>query len=436
MLAHTTYTQPFTLIIFGATGDLAKKKLFPDLFTLFRENRISSKAKIIGYGRSPLSQEEFREELRKEVWGAEEDKTLVQQFLSAISYTQGTYTDTNSISHLLEEHKKTLSTLAPLLYYFALPAHVVEQWSTQLCHSTEKEIQPLFLIEKPFGTSEDHASELFHHFMDCIGEKQLYLVDHYLGKSAVQSILHLRHANPILTHLLKGPYIEKIEIRALEKDDVENRLGYYDKMGALKDMVQSHLLQLIALLLMDIPKTLDPTHMAREKAAILNALLPDQTQPVYFGQYTGYGVVGSTTETSIKATVRLDRSEWSHIPITLETGKKLKEKRTDIVITFKDTTQINKNPNQIIIEIAPSESLKFTMTNHYNGFEDTTPVEVATTSSLSCHGDDCLPEHGRLILEALHKRKISFSSMEEVLAGWRLVAALEKIKEKIGIQTY
>ncbi len=393
-----------TLIIFGASGDLAKLKLFPAIKELKAQNRLPAEFQIIGFARSP--------------------KPKTQN----IDYIQGDYTN-------LEDFKKLKAQIKHkhILSYFAVPPNIFQPIVQNLA---EAKIKTKLILEKPFGENAKTSKELFHFISKYFYEKDIYLLDHYLGKNAVKSLLHLRHENRILNLMMKGAEIANIQISALETIGIEERGGYFDQVGALKDMLQSHLLQILALITMSIPITEDEHSLHQEKENILSSLKFEASQKnLTLGQYASYTKEknipkNSKTETFVAAKLFINRESWYQVPIYIRTGKKLSTRKTYITIELKKFPFQDKKtePNRLIFILQPDEEIQI----HLTGQEKI----QHTKTSLSCEGDRCLSEYSFLIREALRSRKKYFLTINEIIAAWEITDQILSLMKKIKTAKY
>ncbi|MBI4232605.1 hypothetical protein HY605_05205, partial [Candidatus Peregrinibacteria bacterium] len=264
----------------------------------------------------------------------------------------------------------------------------------------------------------------------------VYLLDHYLGKTAVQSILSLRHSNRILNLMMKGPEVANIQITAFEKVGVTSRAGYFNEVGTIKDMVQSHLLQILALVAMSIPITDKPDSLHREKNNILSALkFNENSKNIVLGQYSSYQKEkdipkNSHTETFVATRLFIDRESWYKTPIYIRTGKKLNEKHTYVVVelTKFGFQPKDEEPNRLIFELQPSERIDIRLVNKHG--ETSKYEEISTSDSLACEGDDCLSEHGLLLLDVIRKRRLHFLSFQEIISSWQLTDSIIRFVKK------
>lgn len=439
--------KPFALTIFGASGDLAKLKLFPSLFALAEQNRLPKNFCIVGFSRKKMTQEEFREQFlssvqiaceRKEVNGDFCQK-VITDLLANTYYFQGQYDKKEDFVR----YRKFLKEIAPKeedwvhAGYFSVPPNTFHPIIQNLAETRERENENIrIILEKPFGEDTQSATELFHFISQYFESDQVFLLDHYLGKTAVQSILSLRHANAILNILLKGKEISSIQISATESLGIENRVGYFDQVGIIKDMFQSHLTQILAMITMSIPIIEDSENFQREKYSILSALkFSEREGNVFLGQYESYKSLqeiqkNSKTETFMAVKLKIDRESWYSVPIFIRTGKRLKKKATYAVIEFKKLPfQKQSEPNRLIFEFYPNETLHIKLINQYG--DDTEFHDISPTESIACRGTGCLPEHAALLLDVLRNERLHFLSFPEVLAAWQVTdSVLRFCREK------
>ena len=442
--------KPFILTVFGASGDLAKIKIFPALYRLMEQHRLPENFYIVGFARTKMSNEEFKDFFSsgiKQVCGKDVNENILRALEKNVRYFTGSYENPNSF----KEYRDFIKTLTsgknlPQLMYFAVPPVVFEPIINNISKTRKNKNEDMRLIlEKPFGEDSASANKLFHLISTHFNEDQIYLLDHYLGKSAVQSILFLRHANRILNLLLRGSQIANIQITAFEKIGVSNRINYFDQVGIIKDMVQSHLLQVLSLITMSIPIQNSAESLQREKNSIISALkFPKGPNCLKLGQYEEYKSLkdvakNSKTETFAAIKLFIDQQYWYKIPIYVRTGKKLNAKNTYIAIEFKkyEFQKKDEEPNILIIELYPEEKVTIKLLNK-NYFGASNYQSITTSRSLACSGDDCLPEHGLLLLEVIRGRKLNFLSFPEILASWKIADEINEYikRNKIKVEIY
>lgn len=450
--------KPFVLIIFGASGDLAKLKLFPALYSLAEQKCLPKKYYIIGYARTKMDQEEFKKEfaesikiyLKKKPKAL--DEKIIKELISHVSYFSGQY-------NKLEDFKKLRSYLREItdnkelttLTYFSVPPQIFQDIIQNLGETKRHQKEDLRLIlEKPFGEDANSARELFHFVARYFSEENVYLLDHYLGKTSVQSLLQLRHSNRLLNMTMKGPEVSNIQITAFEKIGVTSRAGYFDQVGTIKDMIQSHLLQILALITMSIPITENAASLHREKYSILSALkFIESKKNIVLGQYESYPEEkdipkNSKTETFAAMRLFIDRESWYKTPIYIRTGKKLHEKHTYVVVELKKFAFQPKDeePNRLIFELQPDEKINIRLVNKHGqsqgdvsrGVRDQASHshEISTSDFLANQNENSLPENSALLLDVIRKRRLHFLSFEEIIATWQIIdhilAFIEKSK--------
>lgn len=441
--------EPFNFILFGASGDLAKLKLFPSLYELALQKRFPETFNIIGYARSEISDEELRRRFRESVEEHSEivDDAILNELLEHIYYVRGQY-DQAEDYHKLAERIEEINggKKFPTMGYFATPPVVFRSVTENLAGVREKlggKVQ--IMVEKPFGEDRKSAGELFQFMMNHFDKEDFFLLDHYLGKAPVQSILPLRYNNRVLNVLLKGKQISNIQITAMETLGVDERIGFFEQVGIVKDMIQSHLLQVLALMTMSMPVDQQVHSIRREKGNVLSALRYDSEGcGVALAQYESYKKqkgVDKDSRTPTFAALRcfIDLTDWYNVPIYIRTGKKLSHKHTYIVVEFKKPAFQKMNPeteaNRMIIELYPEEKIFIRMVDE-EGKAD--KGQVISSKSLACSGDDCLPPYARLILNAFLDDQTSFLSMDEILASWHFVDSINECvkSHEIPILTY
>ena len=442
---------PFNFIIFGASGDLAHLKIFPSLYELALQRRFPENFSIYGYARSKMTQAQFRKGFKASVKKYTEkilyNEKVIDELLEHVSYHQGQYDHEEDFQHFAEklmevqENKKVYN-----LAFFATPPLVTQEIVGNLAKIRKKLGGKLdLMLEKPFGENRKSAGKLFQWITNHFEKENLFLIDHYLGKSAVRSIFPLRYNNTILNLLLKGHAISNIQISALETIGVEERIGFFENVGIIKDMIQSHLLQVLGLLTMSMPVNQEVRSIGREKGDVISGLRQDKKGGIVLGQYQDYKSqpgVKANSKTPTFAAIRLfiDLAEWYQVPIYIRSGKKMSHKHTYIVIEFKKPPYVKTSeidPNRLIIELHPKENIQIKLVNDL-GKEVPQRNELLTEESLACMGDDCLSPYANLILDGFLKRYGSFLSIDEILASWHFIDSVhENIeKNKIKIISY
>src|SRR5258706_2153571 len=435
---------PTSIVIFGASGDLTQRKLVPSLFNLFRKGRLPKQFRIIGYGGTAFSDEQFRAhleegmkqfapfEFKAEEWGA---------FIPNLVYQQGRYTDLADFKKLGSLMKSWEINSGNRIYYMATPPGVFPNIIDLLGLTdqlTEYNGWRRVVIEKPFGTDSESARSLNEQIHKTLSEKQIYRIDHYLGKETVQNILVTRFANTIFEPLWNRNYINHVEITVAEQVGVEHRARFYDSVGVLRDMFQNHLLQLLSLVAMEPPASFDATALRNEKVKVLSSIRPMQADEVVQNtvraQYNGYlgeeGVApASTTPTYAAVRLQIDNWRWQGVPFYLRSGKKLQVQLSQITIEFTESPQLllpNANeritPNMLVLYLQPDEGV------HWR-FEAKVPDTISELRSVDMEfhyadsfGKTAIPEaYERLLLDTLTGDASLFTRADEVETAWNLI---------------
>ncbi len=425
----------FTLVLFGASGSLAKLKLFPALYELEKEKRMPKDYAIVGYARTPMTDEAFRRFFEKAVRQQEKnpDEAALKRILAHIHYYTGSYTEQASYKTFLKQLKTIEKNPSRVrLAYFSVPPDAFPDIFKNLAtvNWNTKKAPLRLIIEKPFGYNLASAKKLKKALQKNFKPEQIYLLDHYLGKEAVSNLLSLRYANSILTTLMTREFVSNIQITAMEDKDIEGRANYFDHVGILRDMVQSHLLQVLAYLTMYSPRTKTKSAIQHEKARVLKSI---RVGKVVRGQYMGYnkepGIPkDSQTETYTALKLLLKHPLWKGVPVYIRSGKSLQKKWTSVVIEFAPRRPQRETPglppNRLVIQLQPHEKIEFHLLTKLGGktfdFHDLT-----TGRPIYCSGD-CLVEHGRLLLDAIAGKQGLFLGFEEIFAAWRVIDPLQK----------
>jgi glucose-6-phosphate 1-dehydrogenase len=436
---------PTTIVIFGASGDLTQRKLVPSLFNLCRKGRMPKQFRIVGYGNTAFTDEQFRVHLKEGVkqfasFEFKEEEWAV--FAPNLAYQQGRYTDLADFKKLASLMKDWEIGSGNRIYYMATPPGVFPNIIDLLGLTdqlTEYNGWRRVVIEKPFGTDFDSAHSLNEQIHKTLHEKQIYRIDHYLGKETVQNILVTRFANTIFEPLWNRNYIDHVEITVAEAVGVEHRARFYDGVGVVRDMFQNHLLQLVSLVAMEPPASFDATALRNEKVKVLSSIRPMKAEEVakntVRAQYEGYraeeGVADeSTTPTYAAVKLQIDNWRWQGVPFYLRSGKKLKEKLSQITIEFKEpphllfpnTRERSITPNMLMLYLQPDEGV------HWR-FEAKVPDTVAELRSVDMEfhyadsfGKTAIPEaYERLLLDTITGDASLFTRADEVETAWGII---------------
>jgi len=436
---------PTSIIIFGASGDLARRKLIPAIFNLFQKRKTTREIRILGYGNTPFSDDQFRDHLREgmsQYGAANFNEDEWRYFTGTLHYQQGKYTDPADFRKLNERLDALESGAANRLYYMAVPPAIFPNiihllGLTGQIH--EDGNWRRVVIEKPFGTNLASAQQLNQQAHKTLGENQIYRIDHYLGKETVQNILFTRFANTIFEPVWNRNYIDHVQISVTEQVGVEHRAGYYDTVGVLRDMFQNHLLQLLTLVAMEPPASFNAAALRNEKVKVLSAIAPMTPAQVATdsvrAQYEGYRgepevKVDSNTPTYAALKLHINNWRWQGVPFYLRSGKNLAGKKSQIVIQFKEPPLAmfpmppgqKMRPNLLVLSIQPDEGVHIR-------FEAKAPDTIAETRSVEMDfnyadsfGPTAIPEaYERLILDALQGDASLFTRADEVETAWSLI---------------
>lgn len=433
-----------SIVIFGASGDLTQRKLVPSLFNLYRKGRMPKEFHIVGYGGTAFTDDQFRTHLKEGLAEFASFKYKSEEwdsFAASLAYQQGRYTELADFEKLGALLKNWEVNSGNRIYYMATPPGVFPN-IVDLLGLTNQLIEDngwrRVVIEKPFGTDFDSARSLNEQIHKTLSEKQIYRIDHYLGKETVQNILMTRFANTIFEPLWNRNYIDHVEITVAEQVGVEHRARFYDSVGVLRDMFQNHLLQLTSLVAMEPPASFDATSLRNEKVKVLSSIRPMTEEEVLKwtvgAQYKGYSEeegVNPKSRIPTYAAVRLqiDNWRWQGVPFYLRSGKNLKEKLSQITIEFKKpphmlfpSTNGDLTANMLVLFLQPDEGI------HWR-FEAKVPETVAKLRSVDMEfhyedtfGKSALPEaYERLLLDTMTGDAALFTRADEVETAWRLI---------------
>jgi len=455
-------TNKKLFIIFGATGDLTKRKLIPAFYNLFNNSKISKNFTILGASNTKYTNEEYKEKSIEFIKNfCHTDKTKInQKFLSKISYTKINLTKINDYKQLLKKINLITTKNTELIFYLAIPPQLFKTVLTHLDKiglnkNSKNKIKIIF--EKPFGFDLKSAKDLNEKLMTVYNENQIYRIDHYLGKDAVQNFQAVRFSNSILEPIWNNKYIDNIQITAFEELGVEQRAIYYDKAGALRDMVQNHILQMLAYIAMEPPTELTADKIRNEKVKIFSSIKNIgnyNANDVVFGQYTKGKIQNkkvidyldeknikktSKTETFVAAKFEINNWRWSGVPFYIRTGKRMNKKGTIIVIEFKKLPSIlyNQNntlePNKLIIQVQPNASIDMIFNiKSLDSKYAVTPV-LAEFDKKQFNDLNSHEAYENLFLEILKSDQSLFTRWDGVEASWKIVDSMVNCKKNCPI---
>ena len=450
-------------VVFGGTGDLAKRKLIPALYSLFKAGELSPDFAIVSISNDKITKEEYRNNLKaslgmytnydldEEIWNRFCEKLFYRTL--DFSVNSGNFKE---LQLFLEDLDKVYHTRGNRLYYLAVAPEYFEMIIRRLkenCMIENVESWQRVLIEKPFGTSLEMAKELNKEILKILPEDKLFRIDHYLGKEMIQNIIVIRLCNLIFESLWSHQYIDNIQITSMEDSGIDDRGKYYEKAGILKDMLQSHILQMLALICMEPPVSLDPESIRDEKVKVLKSLrlfTEDSLENwIVTGQYgnglqdkekiPGYREEKNVSSDSITPTyvaikAYVDNFRWGGVPFYIRAGKRLDKRESEIVIQFKNLpgTEFYKEfaqavPDVLVIKIQPSEGIYFRINSKKPGNEFLIE-NIGLDHCQVCKYTHNSPEsYERLIQEAIRNNSALFTRWDELECSWTFIESIEKI---------
>jgi len=449
--------EPCTIVLFGASGDLAKRKVIPAMYDLAQNNSLGERYAILGFARTPMTDDSFRGTVGEAAKTISEvgpiDPAKWDAFASNLFYCPGDYADQNSYAQLakrLAEIDAEKKLGGNRLFYLSTPPEVypdiVEHLGRAgLARPSSPDSWVRIIIEKPFGRDLVSAKELNKIVLNVFEEKQVYRIDHYLGKDTVQNLLVLRFGNGIFEPLWNRNYVDHVQITASETLGVERRGGFYETAGALRDMIQSHVLQLTSLVAVEPPASFDANAVRNEKLKVLQSIRPfnlemvaqsvvrGQYSPGKFGNQTVAGYrdephvsKSSRTETFVSMRVLIDNWRWAGVPFYLRTGKRLAKRTTEIMIQFKRAPHIvfrdkDVQANRLVLNIQPTEGICISFGAKRPGTEMSIGNVAMDFNYIKAFGNGSRSAYATLLNDCLRGDATLFDRGDSVEAAWSLV---------------
>ncbi len=440
-----------SVVVVGASGDLARRKIFPALFALYCQGFLPADLTITGFARSELSDDAFRERITEHLTcrytpGEKDCARKMEAFLNHCHYVSGQYGSTDAFLDLFmhlqqyEPHSRTNR-----LFYLAIPPSVFLDVARAIgnagfVYCGDRTPWSRVVIEKPFGEDRDSSDALVHELSLVFSDNQTFRIDHYLGKEVIQNLLVLRFANRIFEPLWSREHIKSVQISWAEPLGVEGRGGYFDQYGIIRDVVQNHLLQMLSLVAMEPPQRRSSESIRREKVKVLRSIKPADLDNMVLGQYSaapdrdppcpGYTEDPTVPDHSLTCTyaatlLHVDNPRWEGVPFLLRAGKALDRKTTEIRILFRELEncvfcgpETSAAPNELVIRVQPDEAIMFRITNKVPGLDldlETRDLDLQYDTAFS----ELIPDaYEDLLLDVIQGEKSLFIGSDELAAAW------------------
>jgi len=438
MVSRVIPVDSFDLVIFGATGDLARRKIFPGLYRRFLAGQMTGESRIIGAARSDMTEAAFRDLVRSAiaefVSPSKQDAESVSAFLERVGYVPVDAAGTGGWSEL----KARIRPGVVGAFYFSVAPALFGDIAERLYAHGIATPESRIVVEKPFGRDLASARALNATLAAHFAESQIYRIDHYLGKETVQNLMAVRFANILFEPIWKSQYVDHVQITVAETVGVGGRGSYYDKSGAMRDMVQNHLMQLLCLIAMEPPYHFDPNAVRDEKLKVIRALQPLAAEDIVRGQYAksngspsyleDAGDPASRTESYIALKVGISNWRWAGTPFYLRTGKRLRARTSEIAVTFKEPPHAifddasGWRENVLVIRLQPNEGMNLMVMIKEpgpGGMRLTqVPLDMSFAEALGEDGADIPDAYERLIMDVIRGNQTLFMRGDEVEAAW------------------
>mmetsp|Transcript_8156 Transcript_8156/g.23410 ORF Transcript_8156/g.23410 Transcript_8156/m.23410 type:complete len:521 (-) Transcript_8156:251-1813(-) len=444
-------TTHLIVVVLGASGDLAKKKTFPALLELYKADFLPRKLHIVGYARSGMTDAELRTKLRTAGFLKGEDE-VVHDFLSHITYVSGQYDGDGDPKGYTELQAKLKSLedgqtcKCGRLFYLALPPKVypevckgIKDHVSEMAHCPEGGNWLRLIVEKPFGTDLESSNVLAQKLGNLWPESQLYRIDHYLGKELVQNMVFMRFSNMFLAGTWDRNHIDNVQITFKEPFGTDGRGGYFDSVGIIRDVIQNHLLQVMALLTMEKPVSLSPDDIRDEKLKVLRYIPPLTNKDVVIGQYTSDGTrpgyldddtvpAGSKCPTFASCVLHINNDRWDGVPFIVKAGKAMNEKKVDVRIQFKSVPASLWGPevadthrNELVMRLQPNDAIYMKVNVKQPGWSNNIHMSEMDLSYKNRYEGLRIPEaYERLILDCVRGDQQHFVRRDELEVAWKI----------------
>ncbi|KDP29934.1 hypothetical protein JCGZ_18503 [Jatropha curcas] len=456
-----------SIVVVGASGELSRNKIFPALFALFCEDRLPKNVAIFGYARSTMTNEEMRNMISKtltcRVDQRENCEEKMDQFLKRCFYHSGQYSSEEHFLELEQKIKENKSgRLSNRLFYLAIPPNMfVDAVRCAERRASSGNGWTRVIVEKPFGSDIDSSRELTRCLKKYLNEDQIFRIDHHMGEELVENLLVLRFSNLIFEPLWSRDYIRNVQLIFSEDFGIEKRGRYFDNYGIIRDIMQNHLLQVLALFAMETPVSLDAEDIRNEKVKVLRSLRPVQLENAVVGQYKGNDVTScaaytneptvssnSLTPTFAAATLFIDNARWDGVPFLMVAGKALHSNRVEIRVQFRHVpgnlykqkfgTDLDKATNELVLRVQPDEAIYLKINNKVPGLGMRLDLSDLNLLYKSRYRREIPDAYERLLLDAIEGERRLFMRSDELDAAWAVFTPLLKELEekKIAPELY
>lgn len=448
-LPQSAAVPPSDYVIIGGTGDLSLRKIFPALFLRYAAGQVTDDFRLFVVSRQAVSRDEFSAKLaphcKAGMEGMKDGDATLAQFMELVDFVCVDISEAGCMAGLAEHLLPQADPGRPIIFYLSITPSLFSSTCQRIAEAGLALPQSRLVVEKPLGKDHASAQAINDELLSIFEEKQIYRIDHYLGKETVQNLMALRFANVIFEALWNNSYIDHVQITVAETVGVGNRAAYYDQYGAIRDMLQNHLLQLLCLVAMEPPARFNADQVRNEKLRVLQAIRHIQPDDIRLGQYQDYAYeVGnpSTTETYVALKLLIDNWRWAGVPFYVRTGKKLGIRASEIIVTFKDrphdifakngiTDTKNEIPNRLIIRVQPHEGLRLMLTSKEPGPGGMRLFPSELNLSFGETFNQRLPEaYERLLMDIARGNQTLFMRLDEVLAAWELIDPLVAMAAK------
>lgn len=462
MAKYHNADEGLSFTVFGASGDLAKKKIFPSLFHLFKKGFLPSHTLIVGYARSEFTNEMFHEHLRPYFQSSDQNDYRLNEFFSLVVYHRGRYdngADFGRLDAVLRQWEDQFIAGSNRILYLALPPsvfYVVTQNIHDHCMNDPKRGYSRVIVEKPFGKDSASSEKLSNHLSNLFEEHQIYRIDHYLGKEMVQNIQVMRFSNAILRPTWNRDNVQCVRITFKENFGTRGRGGYFDQFGIIRDIMQNHLMQVLSIVTMEKPVSMSPTDLRNEKVRVLRSIPPVELASTVIGQYVASDLPGnedstkgytddpgvpddSITPTYCTAVLFINNERWQGVPFIIKAGKALEERRADVRVQFKDPpgdifvgTPVYRN--ELVVRLQPDEAVYLKFNIKTPGLE-IRPLQAELDMTYKSRFEEDLPDaYERLLLDIMRGNQSSFVRTDELAEAWRIWSPLLNQLEQENIK--